>query len=111
MKNVLENCIGIAYYEANSKHTSSRNRFRCSQCILAMSTATTVMKGTCYTESECTANGGRASGNCASGGRSFVAVDICRSRWSHPAAQKLLRFVANRGKETSFEFTTSTPAL
>jgi len=32
-----------------------------------MSTATSVMKGTCFTGSECVANGGTASGNCASG--------------------------------------------
>ena len=43
------------------------NLFILRQCVLAMSTGTTVMMGTCYTESECSANGGRASGNCASG--------------------------------------------
>ncbi len=38
-----------------------------SQCILASSTTTSTMKGTCFTASECTANGGKSSGFCASG--------------------------------------------
>ncbi len=38
-----------------------------SQCTLAMSTASNMMKGTCFTASECAANGGTSSGNCASG--------------------------------------------
>ena len=34
---------------------------------MAGSTSSTTMHGTCFTESECRANGGRSSGNCAAG--------------------------------------------
>jgi len=71
-------CYGIYYGRGKFYCTGPRcvNYPSCSavtiasnsrQCILASSTPTNVMMGTCYTQSECTANGGTTSGNCASG--------------------------------------------
>ncbi len=53
-----------------------------SQCILAMSTSTTTMMGTCFTTSECTSNGGMASGNCASG-KDFYFVGDFNAAWNY----------------------------
>jgi hypothetical protein len=65
--------IGTSYFEKNilrSLHVLAFCyvlRFHFSQCTLAMSDATMTMTGTCYSQSECYANGGVANGNCASG--------------------------------------------